>query len=219
MKYLIPVFATIFLSLELQAQCDDCQFDNEMDYCFQSNKYSDFCAGFLEDQTTFVLRNGKKTRDIPFDVADIDSTLIAIASERKLKIKPLEILFIQEALQKWSVERLKLGYEFTKSGLGIKILKQGEGPLLEKGQNVTVHYTGRLLDGTKFDSSVDRGRPFTFPLGRGRVIKGWDEGVAMLNVGTKALLYIPPKLGYGKRGAGRDIPPGATLIFEVEVLE
>ena len=106
----------------------------------------------------------------------------------------------------------------TPSGLKYIDLKVGHGPVPEKGKTVEVHYTGWLTDGTKFDSSVDRGRPFTFPLGMGRVIKGWDEGVASMHVGGKRKLTIPPTIGYGARGAGKVIPPNATLVFEVELL-
>lgn len=111
------------------------------------------------------------------------------------------------------------GQTFTSpSGVTVEILKPGTGPLPNPGQNVEVHYIGTLADGTKFDSSRDRGQPFVFTLGVGQVIKGWDEGVAMMKVGTRAKLTIPPQLGYGARGAGRAIPPNATLIFDVELL-
>jgi FKBP-type peptidyl-prolyl cis-trans isomerase len=106
----------------------------------------------------------------------------------------------------------------TASGLQYIDLKVGTGATAQAGQTVTVHYTGWLENGKKFDSSVDRGQPFSFPLGAGRVIKGWDEGVQGMKVGGKRKLIIPSNLGYGPRGAGGVIPPNATLIFEVELL-
>ena len=106
----------------------------------------------------------------------------------------------------------------TSSGLQYIGLKVGTGATAQAGQTVTVHYTGWLENGKKFDSSVDRGQPFSFPLGAGRVIKGWDEGVQGMKVGGKRKLIIPSALGYGARGAGGAIPPHATLIFEVELL-
>jgi len=106
----------------------------------------------------------------------------------------------------------------TPSGLIVEDINIGEGAAAAAGQKVTVHYTGWLTNGAKFDSSKDRNDPFVFPLGGGRVIKGWDEGVPGMKVGGKRKLTIPPALGYGARGAGSVIPPNATLVFEVELL-
>lgn len=107
----------------------------------------------------------------------------------------------------------------TASGLTYIVTQKNEtGQQLKAGDNVQVHYTGLLTNGVKFDSSLDRGEPIAFPLGRGRVIKGWDEGILKLRVGERATLIIPPALGYGARGAGDVIPPDATLIFIVEVV-
>ncbi len=106
----------------------------------------------------------------------------------------------------------------TDSGLQYVDVVEGTGAMPQTGQNVTVHYTGTLEDGTKFDSSRDRNRPFSFRLGVGQVIKGWDEGVATMRVGGQRQLIVPPELGYGARGAGGVIPPNSTLIFDVELL-
>ncbi|MGC4087003.1 MAG: FKBP-type peptidyl-prolyl cis-trans isomerase [Polyangiaceae bacterium] len=111
----------------------------------------------------------------------------------------------------------------TPSGLNIEDTVVGGGASPKTGQTCVMHYTGWLwvngAKGSKFDSSVDRGSPFSFPIGKGRVIKGWDEGVADMKVGGKRTLLIPPALGYGASGAGGVIPPNATLLFEVELLE
>jgi len=111
----------------------------------------------------------------------------------------------------------------TPTGLQYEDHKVGDGTEATTGKKVSVHYTGWLNEdgkkGKKFDSSLDRSRPFSFSLGAGQVIKGWDEGVSGMKVGGKRTLMIPSKLGYGQRGAGADIPPGANLIFEVELLE
>lgn len=106
----------------------------------------------------------------------------------------------------------------TASGLKYQVLKAGTGAVAKAGQTVSVHYTGWLTNGKKFDSSVDRGQPFQFALGGGQVIRGWDEGVAGMKVGEKRKLTIPSDLGYGANGAGGVIPPNATLIFDVELL-
>jgi peptidylprolyl isomerase len=105
----------------------------------------------------------------------------------------------------------------TPSGLKYVDLVVGKGASPKQGQMVTVHYTGRFEDGIKFDSSVDRGQPYTFPIGAARVIKGWDEGIMTMRIGGKRKLIIPPDLAYGPRGRS-GIPPNATLVFEVELL-
>ena len=110
------------------------------------------------------------------------------------------------------------GVVTTPSGLKYEDMNVGDGTLAERGNRVSVHYTGWLTDGTKFDSSLDRGQPFQFRLGEGQVIRGWDEGVAGMRIGGKRKLTIPPNLGYGEAGAGAVIPPNATLVFEVELL-
>ncbi|WP_103071265.1 peptidylprolyl isomerase [Aquimarina sediminis] len=117
------------------------------------------------------------------------------------------------------LEELAAGFDKTDSGLRYKIVQKGEGVTAEKGKTVSVHYKGSLTDGTVFDSSYKRNQPIDFPLGMGQVISGWDEGIALLQVGDKARFVIPPYLGYGDRGAGGVIPPNATLIFDVELVE
>src|SRR5271156_622579 len=126
------------------------------------------------------------------------------------------------ALAVLPMSALAAGEVTTPSGLRIIDVTLGTGPVPQAGQTVTVNYTGWLFvngqKGKKFDSSLDRNEPFSFTIGQGQVIKGWDEGVATMHVGGKRTLIIPPDLGYGASGAGADIPPGATLIFDVDLL-
>lgn len=122
---------------------------------------------------------------------------------------------IQDYLKENGIENAQK----TASGLYYVIIEQGKGANPTSGASVSVHYTGTLLDGQKFDSSVDRNQPFDFPLGQGRVIAGWDEGIALLNKGSKATLYVPSALGYGGRGAGSMIKPFSVLKFDVELID
>jgi peptidyl-prolyl cis-trans isomerase A (cyclophilin A) len=117
------------------------------------------------------------------------------------------------------MEKLGAGFEKTASGLRYKFIQKGDGKKAEKGKTVSVHYSGSLEDGRVFDNSYSRKKPIEFPLGKGHVIEGWDEGIALLQVGDKARFVIPSHLGYGAQGAGGAIPPNATLIFDVELMD
>jgi len=125
----------------------------------------------------------------------------------------------QEEAAKKELDVLKTGMETTPSGLMYKINKKGTGKKAEKGNTVSVHYAGRLTNGNEFDNSFKRGEPIEFPVGAGMVIRGWDEGLLMLNEGDEATFLIPPDLGYGARGAGGVIPPNAWLIFDVQLVK
>jgi peptidyl-prolyl cis-trans isomerase A (cyclophilin A) len=125
----------------------------------------------------------------------------------------------QKAAVEAELDKLATGFEKTESGLRYQILQKGSGSQATKGAKVSVHYKGQLSDGTVFDSSYKRKEPIEFALGTGQVIAGWDEGVALLNVGDKARFVIPSHLGYGAQGAGGVIPPNANLIFDVELVE
>jgi peptidylprolyl isomerase len=119
-----------------------------------------------------------------------------------------------------SIEERYPGKTVQETGSGLKyiVLAEGSGPIPQSGDRVQVHYTGTLEDGTQFDSSYDRGEPFEFVLGAGGVISGWEEGIALMKVGGRSVLIIPPELAYGERGAAGVIPPNATLYFEVELV-
>jgi FKBP-type peptidyl-prolyl cis-trans isomerase len=123
------------------------------------------------------------------------------------------------AAKEGEMEKLAAGFDKTNSGLRYQIIQKGNGKKAEKGKMVSVHYKGQLADGTVFDSSYKRNKPLDFQVGVGQVIPGWDEGICLLNVGDKARLVIPSDLGYGPAGAGGVIPPDATLVFDVELMD
>ncbi|HET8735770.1 MAG TPA: peptidylprolyl isomerase [Pricia sp.] len=120
--------------------------------------------------------------------------------------------------QEAELDKMAKGFDSTASGLRYKLIQEGDGKKPDKGQTVSVHYEGSLLNGQVFDSSYKRNKPIDFKLGMGQVISGWDEGIGLLKVGDKARFVIPPDLGYGRAGAGGVIPPNATLLFDVELM-
>ena len=155
-----------------------------------------------------IIRKGAKAEN--FKAAEVfNNKMKKIEEAAKQKAKELE-----KALETHTKGAIK-----TSSGLQYVMLNESDGDKPQKGQKVSVNYSGFLVDGTMFDSSYSRNKPFELELGAGRVIKGWDEGVALLNKGSKAKFIIPPHLAYGSRGAGGLIPPNSTLIFEVELIE
>ncbi|MBT8252417.1 MAG: peptidylprolyl isomerase [Bacteroidia bacterium] len=143
----------------------------------------------------------------------------AVEAFRTFEGSRAERLETERAAREGELEKLATGFQKTESGLRYQILQDGEGQKASKGQVVSVHYKGQLADGTVFDSSYKRNQPIDFPLGVGQVIPGWDEGIGLLKVGDKARFVIPSDLAYGSRGAGGVIPPDATLIFDVELMD
>ncbi len=158
--------------------------------------------------TVTIIRKGKEAKK--FDAAKVFET-----AQAEIAAKNAE----EEKKAAEAIKKLTEGAKTTESGLAYFMIKEGKGVQATNGKTVSVHYTGKLTDGTKFDSSHDRNAPIEFPLGEGKVIPGWEEGIALLKVGGKATFIIPPHLAYGARGAGGVIPPNATLIFEVELME
>lgn len=173
-----------------------------------------FAKTFNMEMPSFV----EKGSDLKFTVKVIKS--IAEAELKAEEIKTQKQKDMQETLdiEKY-IKDNNLTVVTTASGLKYVMTVEGTGEQAQSGKTVRVHYTGRLLDGTKFDSSLDRNDPLEFMLGQGMVIRGWDEGIALLKVGGKALLIIPSNLAYGARGAGNVIPPFTPLTFEVELVE
>ncbi len=160
-----------------------------------------------------ILRIGKSAESFKADQESFDKLLNEISLKKGHKEKQDMAKFEEEMKAKYP------GAMKTESGLRYVVTQQGSGSKPTKGAMVTAHYTGKLVDGTKFDSSVDRGKPFEFPVGNGRVIKGWDEAFLDMKKGEKRILIIPYHLAYGERGYPGVIPPKATLIFDVELID
>ena len=143
----------------------------------------------------------------------------AIEAFRTFEGSREKLIAEQKAKAEAELDEIAAGFSKTDSGLRYQILQEGAGAKAEKGKTVSVHYKGSLPDGTVFDSSYKRNAPIDFPLGQGQVIAGWDEGISLLKVGDKARFVIPSHLGYGAQGAGGVIPPNATLVFDVELMD
>ncbi len=169
-----------------------------------------------EEGVLSMKQGGKRQLVIPPDLALGEAGGNGIPPNATV-VMEIELVEVREPAKMTEVD--EEDYTTTESGLKYYDLVEGDGDMPETGQTVVVHYTGWLEDGTQFDSSLNRGTPFTFTLGQGSVIAGWDEGVATMKVGGKRQLVIPSDLAYGDQGSGGTIPPGATLIFEVELLD
>jgi peptidylprolyl isomerase len=161
-----------------------------------------------------IIRVGDKAKSFTATKADFERRQNELEAKKEAKLKEARKQTEELIKQKWPDAKT------TASGLMYVVLREGDGGKKpRKGNLVTAHYTGTLLNGKKFDSSVDRGKPFQFPVGMGRVIKGWDEAFLDMTKGEKRILILPPELAYGKRGAPGAIPPNATLVFEVELID
>jgi peptidylprolyl isomerase len=171
-----------------------------------------------DEGVALMKRGGKAKLTIPPELAYGERGAGGVIPPNATLVFEVELVSIQPGSPAAPTKVDEADYVTTQSGLKYYDLEVGDGPAAENDHQVAVHYTGWLVDGTKFDSSVDRGQPFTFVLGAGQVIPGWDEGVVAMKVGGKRQLVIPPELAYGEQGAGGVIPPNATLIFEVELL-
>lgn len=226
MKRLYCLLFVLLAYYQSNAQCEKCVkvANAKISYCYTNAMFPNQCAQFIEKSAFFYIQQkGKATKvNLPTLKERDLKYLASLASDKILKLTAIELLFVQEALKSWQVEEVvlpfKSGFTMTETGLGIKVLQEGTGEIPQAGKRVIVHYSGFLENGQKFDSSVDRGQPFSFPLGQGQVIRGWDEGIGKLKIGSKAILKIPANLGYGAAGAGNVIPPNATLFFEVELI-
>lgn len=186
----------------------------------QPMKYVLGSEGFIKgsDEGMFgMMVGGKRTIIIPSNLAYGNEGFGPIPPNSSIKLV-VEIVEAKESIQAkmWDVDSTKL--KATKSGLKYSIVSEGEGTQVDSGKVVTVHYSGFLVDGTKFDSSIERDEPFTLTVGVGQVIPGWDEGLKLLKQGSKARLVIPSEIGYGAFAIGK-IPANSTLIFDVEILE
>ena len=210
------------------AQCDRCGQNIVFtpDFCYTNPLFPNTCAQFAFDREMFFFRKGAEQKIITLGVPDM-AYFLSLAKDTSLQLTSEDMIFLMEASQVWNVRKTQMaiergkdlpiekgGYTLQLSGLGMKMVHRTNGEQAQAGKMVEVHYRGLLRDGTEFDSSFKRGRPIAFPLGYGRVIRGWDEAIAKLKVGEAAWIEVPPTLGYGDKSVG-SIPANSTLYFYV----
>ena len=235
-KYVLLLFLAFVLSAGVKAQCESCSAPEGVivHHCYQDPTLAGKCAMFTEDKGSFYFEDANRKKkqvveiNLPANMAAPSIPYLAnLAGDKSLRLTTEDLLFVRdalhnwaqvEAIRNWNATLLNEGFTITPSGLAYKVLQPGSGDVAQVGQRVKVHYTGYFTDGKKFDSSRDRMQPFVFPLGKGRVIKGWDEGVAMMRPGSRFLFRLPPNLAYGDRGAPGAIPPNSVLYFDVAFL-
>ncbi len=202
------------------------QFDGDLFEALAMMHLGD-SASFMINAETFFLKTAGFPEVPPFAIG-VEKLLFNVKLDKIQTEAEIQADFEAEMLEAQSEEDVKIQEYLTANNItaqptesGMYYIEEvkGTGAKPIAGDKVKVHYTGMLLNGQKFDSSVDRGQPFEFTLGVGQVIRGWDEGIALMNIGSKGKLVIPSRMGYGERGAGRDIPPYAPLVFEVELLD
>lgn len=212
----------ILLNISLvQAQSQACRATEgkKVDYYHNTATFPGMCAQFtLNSETCDFYPTEKAKQPMVLPVLNtVNPETLAGLIKKNPKVSAMDVAFLLGAYEQWSKEKLNIGFTILPSGLGYKIVEEGNGKLPEKNKKVKVHYKGYLTDGTKFDSSFDRNEPIEITLGVGQVIKGWDEGIGLFKVGSKGVLKIPADLGYGNRAAG-SIPPNSTLFFDIEVV-
>ncbi len=204
----------IYTALSMMAEGDSASFAMDAEEFFLVTAGMMQLPDFLEEGDEIIFEIGM--------LSIMDEEAFAQEQERMMEEQMRESMERAEQEEGLMLEYLDSeGITVQPTGSGLYYVEQeaGSGPQPQPGDVVAVHYEGRLLDGTVFDSSIERGQPIEFPLGQGRVIPGWDEGVALMRVGGRATLIIPSYLAYGERGAGRDIPPFSSLVFDVELVD
>jgi|GEM_PF-1048710 len=221
------------------AQCENCiqpPSNFTTDYCFTIDKIAGKCAFFSSKENIFLLSDAKMIKELPLPEGALGiDYMLSIANDENAQLSAVDMIFLNEGLTAWhfkelemkayaaaadiwdakSIKKTKYGVDDT--GLGKFELAEGKGAKAMVGNTVSVHYRGYLEDGSVFDTSYDRGTPFSFVLGQGQVIQGWDKGLVDMQVGSRMMLKVPSDLGYGPRSVS-SIPPHSTLYFDVLVV-